>query len=148
MKYKLIILFIIAAVLIGCEPSKKGHNSILFVNNSDDDIYVIEWYYYPDTLFHHNWNSISSNQDQTKVYAKTSSNKPLWLFWGDTWEMEFRTAIKSDTLLVFILNVDSIERWENIDNIKLGYHPDDAVLKRLYLSLEDLNCMDWTIVYP
>lgn len=147
MKMKIVFLLFLLFLLNECVLFEKGHNYILFVNNSDDDVYVTPEYYYPDTIFHHRWSAISSNQYQTKVYAKTSSNRPLLFYYGDTWEMEFHTAIKSDTLIVFVLNVDSIERWENID-YKLNYNPDDAVIKRYYLSLGDLKVKDWTIIYP
>lgn len=148
MKKKLLILFFILFFLYGCVLLEKGHNYILFVNNSNDDIYVTLSYYYPDSIFHHSWGAISFNEQETKVNAKSSSDNTLRLYWGDTWEIKFQTQIESDTLIVFVLNVDSINSWEVRNNSIKGYNPDDAVLKRYYLSLDDLNRMNWAIYYP
>ena len=93
------------------------------------------------------WSAISANKHETKVNSKSSSNKPLWLYGGDTWEVNY-DYIESGILMVFILNVDSIDRWEDKNLSVRNYHPNDAVLKRYDLRLSDLKGMNWTITYP
>lgn len=147
---KLLFLLLIMPIFFGCILSDKGHNSILIVNNSENDIYVVHENDYPDTIFHHRWMGISDNEYQTKVKANSSSDGPLCLYW-DIWETEFayKTIIPSDTLIVFILNVDSIDLWENEKlSPKKEQNPNNAVLKRYDLSLNDLKKMNWTITYP
>lgn len=148
MKTKKVYLLFLMFFLNECVIFEKGHNYILFVNNSDDDVYVTPEYYYPDTIFYHSWGAISSNEQYTKVTARSSNETVLRFYWGDTWETEFLTLIESDTLIVFVLNVDSINRLESHNNRIAGSNPDDAVLKRYYLSLDDLRRMNWTITYP
>ena len=146
---KTILLLLLITTVFGCKIFDEGHNCILIVNNSEKDIYVVQSYDYPDTIFHHSWIGISYNEYKTKVEANSYSDAPLFLYWGDTWETKFayKSIIPSDTLIVFVLNVDSIDLWEHKDLSK-KYNPNDAVLKRYYLSLNDLNNMNWTITFP
>lgn len=149
MKKMLFLISFAATFFCGCEFFEKGHRCITVVNNSDTDIYVDKSYNYPDTIFHHHWIAISYNEYATKVKSRSSSDEALSLFAGNSWENLFAYGdIESDTLIVFILNVDSIELWERNDYSKERYSPNDAVIKRYDLSLHDLNKTNWTIIYP
>lgn len=146
---KKILLLCFSVFLSGCELLEKGHRYITVVNNSDEDIYVDKSYNYPDTIFHHDWIALSYNEYDTKVKSRSSSDRALSLFVGNSWENIFAYGdIESDTLMVFILNVDSIELWERNDYSKECYLPNDAVLKRYDFSLNDLKRINWTITYP
>lgn len=131
-------LILLACFLVCNTCGKDGdkHDSIVFVNNSNNDIYVCgdDWSY-PDTAI--NFANPSLGGDSYRVAAKTSGD-PLRL--RDTYEGRFGQI---DKIMFFVFDAQVLENtpW---DTVKAKY----KVLERYDLSLEDLERLNWTITYP
>jgi hypothetical protein len=136
MKNTIFISFFFFLLIGGtCNNNEEKHNSILFKNNSDKDLYVHGKFEYPDTSIDFS-NPVLSGE-YYKVISH-STNDPLEI--TDTYEGRF---IQYDTLMVFVFDAETLENtpW---DTITANY----IILMRFDLSLEDLKRLNWTITYP
>ncbi len=140
MKYLIIQLFFITVFFTSCDWFVMDrYYSICFNNNSKNSIAVYFTRpfpepdpFYPDT-------SLTDNKPNLKEIPINEKR-----YWKISFEYKYLfDAIPSDTISVFILHADTINKypWEEIRD---GY----KVLKRYDLSLEDLERMDYTITYP
>ena len=114
---------------------------LFFQNNSshavgvylnDDEDYVA---LYPDTL-------ISDFEERLGIVE--NGKKERVAGGSATWESIFESSsVPSDTLSLFVFHVDTLAKydWESI-------RKDYNILKRYDLSLEDLEQLNFTIIYP
>lgn len=148
------LLFVLSILCNSCRNSIDGHQYIRFVNNTENDIYVDVGSQYPDTLFDA-WNVIFNNSEDYYVPAKSTRDCLKQLNKG-TWEAKIK-HFRSDTLIVFILDFDSLNRIcsdKTIDWSNFSYSRDllplneKIVLTRYYYTRDHLDSMNWTITYP
>jgi len=121
-----------------CEKERADcHYRITFVNHSNKVIYV-DWtreeYY--DSGFP---NPLNSPQFY-KIDAMQTSRDAL--FSRDCIEYKFRGKNPTDTMLVFVIDAEVLANtpWEQVKEERL-------FLKEYKLGLEDLQKMDWRIVF-
>ena len=112
---------------IKCE--KAVDNYIIIENRSNDAIYYLLSFYYPDTLL----KKSEYPPDGNKILKhEVINNIP-----GDPcFEV-------TDTLIIFILNADTVETlpWDTIVERYL-------ILKRYEVTKYDMERVNWTITYP
>jgi len=118
-----------------CTKRDIYHDRISFINKSGKAVYVEGDFSWPDTSMNFVF-SIQGNSYK-KVLPDVVGN-PLELM--DTYEERFEQL---EVLMVFVFDAEVLETtpW---DTVKSNY----LVLKRYDLSLEDLQDMDWKIIYP
>lgn len=128
-------------MLISCVDN-TGHNSIIFINNTDVPVDVSYELDYPDldlgTYPIHNM-----QEHQRRVMPYKESPNPL--MFGDinaSWESRF-PYIKSDTLIIQVFESEIIDTysWSKIRS-------DYMILQQYFVSLENLQSINWRISYP
>lgn len=130
---KLKNLLLISLFIIICSFSCENlfeHAYVIDVHNHSND--TTGCYYssgYPDT-------SLADSKPRLQLiepdyYTRLESKKK--------WE----NIASRDTLIIFILNEDTIEKY-SWNKIRSDY----KILKRYDLSLDDLKNQDWTVNYP
>jgi hypothetical protein len=136
---KVLIIILFLPLFFGSQCHKdECHENILFINNSNIPLYILGDSNYPDTL---SFSSCGGFIKDLKVNAQSSSNYPLER--RSCYESLFGYEIKSNILMVYVFNADTVDNnsWSYIiDNYK--------VLYRYELTLEDLQRMNWTVTYP
>jgi len=129
MKTKVVSVLLSLFLLSSCEELIPDHAYFIKIqNNSTDTIKYYESYLYPDT-------SIAKAKPRlVTVYPSDFDFLESRKKWKD--------VLKSDTLMIFILSKDTVQRnsWESIKN---GY----KVLKRYDLSVKDIDKNN-IVVYP
>lgn len=134
--FKIMSLFAITLLFLGCEQSWDKEYVILLKNQSNHRINCYEnrvssKSIYPDTLIAETefvWDIVSGEN------FSFTSKKP--------WEKVFE-SLPSDTLSIFIFHTDTIKNnsWNSIiDEYK--------VLKRYDLSIKDIQLLNYEIPYP
>ena len=119
--------------------AKHCHKTIPTVNNSDKQLYVIANLSYPDTTFYHPW---PIDRYHEWVNAKSSNENTLESGWN-CHESNFIYKYPADTLMVWIFDVQ--------ENMHMGWDSvidNHVVLQNYYLSIKDLQSLDWRIYYP
>jgi hypothetical protein len=139
--FKILMLTISCIILISstCQRDDAGHYSIMFLNNSNLRLYVYGTSItYPDTTIQFQ----DLTEGGSKFIVNPNSSNETALAIRTMWEVRLDHPIQ-DTLMVFVFNAEVLEStpW---DTVKANY----IVLKRYDLSLEDLQDMDWKIIYP
>ncbi len=136
--YMVVILIFLA---IDCIPKNREncHGTISFKNNSSKTLYVASYYYYPDTTTLIISNPVSS--DNTNKVLPFSENKTA--LWEYGCFEDLLQSLKKDTLFVYVFDAEIVETtpWDTV-------LANNLILKRYDLSLEDLQNMNWTIIYP
>ncbi len=130
-------MLVCTIVAISCTPiDPDGHYKILFVNNSDNDVFVRADWWYPDTVI--TFGNPAKSENEFMVKAKSSNGHPLSKAYS-SYEADFKL---NDTFMVFVLDAELVKNtpW---DTVKAKY----LVLKRYDLSFNDLDSMNWTITY-
>lgn len=143
MKQFTIPLLCIILLSSTCEKENANcHKSILFVNESEIDVYILPNSNYPDTLNFMYDSSPEFDKVTYKIVANTASENPLNE--NSCWEAILSgNRIPSDTLMIYVFDAQIIENmdWEDVVY-------DYMVLKRYDLSMQDFEGMNWTITYP
>ena len=143
MKMNHIAITILVLLLVhACENEEDNcHKTITFTNRTMDTLYVIANSDYPDTLAFQSQPDPLLDPNFTKVLPEESNSQALWR--RDCIELAFKDLIPSDTLMVYVFDAQILESipW---DTVKSQY----PVLKRHDLSLEDLQQLNWEIIYP
>jgi hypothetical protein len=137
-QFKIIIVFItISMLLCGC-PNEYGHSYITFINKSERDISCQDFWSGHitdvDTLFQCRIGAV-------RIPADSLCNFPSLNHFG--WETDFR-AIPYIQFLVMDRDIYWKFRLEPCDTIR-KYVP---ILHCYRLTLEDLQRMNWTVIYP
>ena len=142
--YSLIIVLLMCGFCFSCRPveDEDHHYIISFYNNSEADLYVVDDVNYPDTILR--YSGFLHYPEIYKVKAH-SLNRDGLKQERITYEQAFSSykgykTIKNDTLIVFVLDAEKLE--------KNGFPVMDALLVRYDLSLQDLQRMNWSIAYP
>ena len=131
------ILLFLCILLSSCFEDENHHYEISFCNNSDNDVYIVESWCYPDTT--PSENGVLREPDLFKVKAHTANRTAL--SGRDPYEYFFRDKHKDcDTLMVFVLDAEILEA-RNV-------HVREALLYRYDLSLDDLRKCNWRLIYP
>ena len=136
--YMVVILIFLA---IDCIPKNREncHGTISFKNNSSKTLYITRNYYYTDTTTLIISNPVSS--DNTNKVLPFSENKTSLWYYGCFEDL--LQSLKKDTLFVYVFDAEIVETtpWDTV-------LANNLILKRYDLSLEDLQNMNWTIIYP
>jgi hypothetical protein len=131
-----IIIIAIAFLSIRCED--KDHSTISVLNDSEKTIYVIDKGSFPDTLIDFpDVRKYGGNKIIPHTLKKALSSHKSYEDW-------FSDSVNdNDTLKLFIFDAQLLETtpW---DTVIAKYQ----ILKRVDLSLNDLNRMNWTVTYP
>ena len=136
--FKIVLLFAAMTVLCAC-PDDDGHRYITLVNKSGKSIAyqeLIDWNGNPP-FYCSNIGTI------TLINIPADSSRILESIGSSKWEDYLR---KGQTMSIFIVDTETYnEHWlAPCDTIR-KYVP---VLHRYQLKLEDLQQMNWTVVYP
>jgi|LSQX01.2.fsa_nt_gb hypothetical protein len=139
MKQFRIILFLIATsmLLYACPNKEVGHRYINFLNNSEKKIVCQEFVSGSitdaDTIIQCRIGAIGINSHSS--YGFSSLHK--------SWEIDFQVM---PYIQFLVLDAESYDNFlaESCDTIR-KYVP---VLKCYRLTLDDLQQMNWTVVYP
>ena len=133
---KMTILLIIALALLRACPDKMGQEFIHITNKSDKTIVFQVLKNKQDETFY------CSNTGRT-IFFGVKSNSTFTLNDGDAYS-SWDTALKS--LTIFILDGELYEEyWQQPCDILREHVP---ILHTYRLSLEDLQRMNWTVIYP
>ncbi len=135
-----ICLFIISVLLVcaGCPESFDEPNSeIIILNNSDQSI-----------VFFTQFNNPGDTSLSTFPFPLLPENievRTIETYSSDTIPGSFRSILDKDMnviLMVYLFSRDTIEQvpWERIKD-------DYLVLRRYDLTLEDLEDINWTVVF-
>ncbi len=130
-KTSLICFFLFS---FACGP-KEGHDTITIVNNSNERIpfqvrIIYDEIYPSDTIY----------DCGIGIYGSLKDTYYLEAYRNRSWEVTFKST---PFIQIFMLN-DSVHK--NVPcNIIRKYN---MILHRYQLTLEDLQRMDWTVVYP
>jgi hypothetical protein len=134
----LILFYCFSLLFVSCESDEDGHEFITIINCSEEEIVyqeIIAGIIQPnDTLYQCSMiQRYAHKNSSTKCYAPIRSK---------TWEKLF----KSDKLpyIQFLFVKDSIH--SNVDCATISKY--NMVLHRYQVTLEDLQQMNWTIIYP
>ena len=140
-QFKIVILLITASMLLcACPDKEKGHRYIIFVNKSDKDICSHpEWFRYSnneDSLYRCNSIPLLINSNTSHDFECAIRSL--------SWEKEFSSG--THYLRFLIVDAETYDRYiaESCDTIR-KYVP---ILYCYRLTLEDLQRMNWTVVYP
>lgn len=121
--------------VLGLEP-----NVIWLKNNAD---YSIGWYVADGALYGNFYpDSLPDTDNQVYHRIEPKEDRVIIINPCSTWK-RFFNWLPYDTLSVFIFHSDTLEKytWEEVRD---GY----KIIKRYDLSLDDIEHMDYTIVYP
>lgn len=137
----ILIMAITIMSLLSCvlHPEDENHHqSIRIRNNSSKTIYVAEGVWYPDTM---SIFGIAHGIPESHEISSGGVNEDVfWMF--DFWEDAFGdvNAIKSDTIIVFIL--DGKARTLPAKEIP------QTIIQRYDIGLKDLQRTNWLLTYP
>ena len=131
---KLLIFLLLLLSIESCKDSHPFERGYRFwiENESDDLIYFLVSYSYPDTIIPDSYDKIKG----VSVGSETPYDS------DDPWEEVF-DELPSDTLSIFIFDGDSIDE-SNWQEIREGY----KILKRFDISYDDLKQNKWIVTYP
>jgi len=139
-QFKIIFLMIVASMLFyGCEPDDDGHQFITIINNSDNKVRVQEV-----------WSSKISNTDTLwrcghAALSLESNTSRMFESLHHDWEEDFN-YIPFIQFLVFDAEVYDSMRDYDIPCSEVDYTI--PVLHYYQLKLEDLERMNWEVMYP
>jgi hypothetical protein len=131
---QLIILLMMSALLwcATCEPFVESVYSISLRNDTNQALSYTVSFNYPDTLI---------PSDYTKLRGLPATKTSFYDSKKD-WDKVFKEDLPGDTLSFFIFtDVVTEDNWESV---RANYE----VAKRYDLSLQDLERLNWTVVYP
>ena len=119
-----------------------GHNSIIFINDAAIPIDVSYSLDYPD-LDLGSYDIQNAQEHQRRIMPNKASSNPLRF--GDinaSWEGRFQ-VLPIDTLIIQIFDSRIIDEytWSKIRS-------DYMILQQYFVSLENLQSLDWRIAYP
>ena len=138
---KTIIVLLLFMIFTSCADN-TGHNSIIFINNTDVPIDVSYSLDYPD-LDLGSYDIHNKQEHQRRIMPNKASSNPL--MFGDinaSWEGRFQ-VLPVDTLIIQVFDSRIIDEyiWSKIRS-------DYMILQQYFLSLENLQSVDWRISYP
>lgn len=140
---KIILLLNAIILLISCNATNTAtsHKIITVVNKTNKTIYVVGSNEYPNTDFSKIIGDPLNNTGFTKVNTNESSQGVLPSF-GTSYENIYKSSIPSGIMMVYVFDGPTLET-QGWDYMKAN----NLVLKRYDLTLQDLNNMNWTIIY-
>jgi len=145
---KTVLLTLVAILMQSCYKDDANHHfRIPFKNNTGHSLYVFsgskEQYlmfpHFQDTILQSYYCDPSKDTLNTKI--RPGKEDEYVLFLRSCYEETFGYAY--DTLLVFIINADTLEKY-GWDSVRTCY----KVEQRYDLSLEDLQYLDFKLCFP
>ena len=138
--WKIILSVLLLQVTTSSVTCRKGHGDdrLTFINNSDKNIYVILQYNYPDTTINDDeWANLAYNH----LAVDHNITQKLWN--SIDWENVIRQKNPLNTIMVFVFELDKVTNkpWSQIQS-------DYDILKRYDLTIDQLNAMHWSVIYP
>ena len=142
---KIISVFAASIFLIStqCRDNDNLHNTIKIMNHSDRGFYFLDKNVYYDYIERDSLFIPGYNPTSDKLNTYCSAGKSNTLYTRSAFEGAFQGKVKAKYLHVILFDEDIIHTvpWDTIrKNI--------MTLKRYYLTLEDLQRLDWKITYP
>ncbi len=128
MKMNLLYILSIILLSIGCEKPVDKVYSIRIENKSNDTIRFYASYAYPDTSI------VSEKPRLDMAYPNDYSHIDSKKKWED--------VLPNNIISIFILGKDTVDTY-NWEKIRSDYN----ILKRYDLSIEQLESMNWTVIY-
>ena len=151
MKY---IILLLLTIFFGCHPFPKCENDLLLVkNNSPKTLYILAGFFgeAPDDT------TISNSYDgRTTEFFMTSQSEPskvrpmgendAFLNYSNNGLLCLRHTFYYDStnsIQIFLIDSATISdlSWDTVRKY-------NKIEKRFFMTLEDLDYVDWTIVYP
>jgi len=139
-QFKITIILIIACIVFyACPDREKGHQYITIVNRTNKDVVyqgLINW---TDTFFY-----CSNTGTTIPITVRADSlNKFEADIWSSGWEASLN---RGEIMNILVADAEKYNQYwrEPCDTIR-KYVP---ILYRYQLTLEDLQRMNWTVVYP
>ena len=130
-------LIICSIILSFCSCVYEGHETIIFRNNTDKDIYIARSLEYPDTTY---WPWDMLFKTWGRISAFSSSNpEALSMF------PPYEHSLGHKILMVFVFDADTIDYygWSYIRDNHIN------ITKQRYdLSLDDLIKLDFILQFP
>lgn len=141
-KIILILNTFILLVLTSCsyQNTDNCHQVLTFVNNTNNHLYVSLSGEYPNNEAYKNEVNPLLDPPNSKIEALEKNNHVL--SGKNCYEVTYRDYIKSGIMMVYVFDGSTLEA-KGWDYIKAN----NLVLKRYDLTLEDLENMNWTIMY-
>ena len=139
-QFKITFFLIITCIMLcACPNREKGHYYITIVNRSDKDIVyqcLINW---TDPFFY-----CSNTGITVPITIRADS---LNMFKADTWSSGWETSLNDgQTMNILVADAEKYSQyWRDPCDTIHKYVP---ILYRYQLKLEDLERMNWTVVYP
>ncbi|MDR0988104.1 MAG: hypothetical protein LBM06_01395 [Prevotellaceae bacterium] len=142
---RILLYLVVAHILYGCGPQDTStcHHRLWISNKTNKAVYANDIHSYPDTTCYY-WGiyRVTGNQYEHKANPR----EECYLFQSDyCWEQCFRW-LSRDTLIIVLTDAKLTEEGENIHNYRT-IQP-YMILQRYYLSLQDLNDLNWKLEYP
>lgn len=149
--FKLTVFLIVLSMLLmskACvKEDENHHKSIVVINNSEKAIYAYFGFSYPDTSA---LTTIPSSSVSSIYKVEPHQRNNTALVMRSFWEIVFKDGrrIPSDTVMVFILDGEKVEKYNATKVHVSTAQADDMLLQRYDLSLQDLQKMDFHLSYP
>jgi hypothetical protein len=146
-KTLILILLALISMASSCEHIENGHKYINMVNKSDRDIrcqMIWQGIITPaDTIYECYTSSVLIKTDSTNLWECGDFDR------GKSWEYDFKVIPYIQFLIVDADTYDNIMAeygWgdNGCDSIRKYV----SILHRYQLTLQDLQRMNWTVVYP
>lgn len=133
---KRLLFFVLCLLLISSSCKDETEQKLRVKNNSDKTIYYDWSSSYPDSSIY--IGNPTANSYRCKVNAKSISNSAY-----TSPNKNYFGSRDMDTMIIFIFDAELIEAlsWDSVKSKGL-------VLKRYFLSLDDLEEMNWIVNYP
>ena len=125
-----------------CGKDSSLHDSITFINESNDTLYISWAFGYPDTLAYR-YNPDPTHDPEFSRVLPNEKNRNVLFLYNSNWETYFNNHLPSDKLMIYVFEASVLENtpWETVIN-------DYLVKERYDLTLQDLIDMDWVLTYP
>lgn len=142
----LFLFWVLLMFSVSCrkvENHPDCHHFLTIINNESFTFYANWDCIYPDTLsFADRFPSPLLNPHRYEVPSGTTNTEAVRNV-DNCLEVPINTDVicPSDTIMIYLFRKDSLEAnpWENNPNL---------VLKRYDFTIEELNAINWTLIYP
>ncbi|MDR0865596.1 MAG: hypothetical protein LBO74_11775 [Candidatus Symbiothrix sp.] len=141
---KIVTMLLLCSILYACPDNENGHRNIAFVNKSGKYIECQAFWSghitNADTLFQCRVGSIPIPIDSLFYFSSLN----------DSWETDFNAI---PFLQFLIMDAETFGYYANLVDWHIRDNCDTIrnnvpILHRYQLTLEDLQRMNWTVVYP
>ena len=134
---KILLLTTFLICLCACPNEENGHQHITIINNSDKTI-IWQARFFKDSFI--------DKQFACQYTYKTICSNTSVKFNYDDRENVWETAMDKHYLQILFADYDTFKKYETLPCDTIRKHV--PILYCYILTLEDLQRMNWTVVYP